>query len=159
MRYRLTGPRGGDSLDPFHQKVPDRVGWLSAKMLKTRVADGYCSRDLIAEARPYANICGQLVHLQVGVSLGGRHPRVPQEPTHARNVAKTSNRASGDTLNPDASSATSATRQRPRFRYMADLVAETVLYETLMLAGNGPQRGRSAGGRRNSRSACHRRRL
>jgi hypothetical protein len=26
-------------------------------MLKTRVAHGYCSRDLAAEACPYANIC------------------------------------------------------------------------------------------------------
>ena len=26
-------------------------------MLKTRVAYGYCSRDLVAEACPYANIC------------------------------------------------------------------------------------------------------
>lgn len=37
--------------------VPDRVGWLSAEMLKTRVAHGYCSRDLVAEACAYANIC------------------------------------------------------------------------------------------------------
>ena len=27
-------------------------------MLKTRVAHGYCSRDLVAEACPYANTCG-----------------------------------------------------------------------------------------------------
>ena len=26
-------------------------------MLKTRVAHGYCSRDLVADACPYANIC------------------------------------------------------------------------------------------------------
>ena len=26
-------------------------------MLKTRVAHGYCSRDLVAHACPYANIC------------------------------------------------------------------------------------------------------
>jgi hypothetical protein len=37
--------------------VPDRVRWLGAEMLKTRVAHGYCSRDLVAEACPYANIC------------------------------------------------------------------------------------------------------
>ncbi len=37
--------------------VPDRVEWLGAEMLKTRVANGYCSRDLVAEACPYANIC------------------------------------------------------------------------------------------------------
>jgi hypothetical protein len=37
--------------------VPDRVEWLAAEMLKTRVAHGYCSRDLTADACPYANIC------------------------------------------------------------------------------------------------------
>ena len=39
--------------------VPDRVQWLRQEMLKTRLAHGYCSRDLIAEACPYANICEQ----------------------------------------------------------------------------------------------------
>jgi integrase len=39
--------------------VPDRVEWLRSEMLKTRVAHGYCSRDLVAEACPYANICEQ----------------------------------------------------------------------------------------------------
>ena len=37
--------------------VPDRVQWLQSEMLKTRVAHGYCSRDLVAEACSYANIC------------------------------------------------------------------------------------------------------
>jgi integrase len=39
--------------------APDRVEWLRSEMLKTRVAHGYCSRDLVAEACPYANICEQ----------------------------------------------------------------------------------------------------
>jgi len=39
--------------------VPDRVTWLRTEMLKTRVAHGYCSRHLAAEACPYANICEQ----------------------------------------------------------------------------------------------------
>jgi integrase len=39
--------------------VPARVDWLRSEMLKTRVAHGYCSRDLVAEACPYANICEQ----------------------------------------------------------------------------------------------------
>jgi site-specific recombinase XerD len=39
--------------------VPDRVSWLRAEMLKTRVAHGYCSRHLAADACPYANICEQ----------------------------------------------------------------------------------------------------
>ena len=37
--------------------TPDRVEWLAAEMLKTRIAHGYCSRDLAADACPYANIC------------------------------------------------------------------------------------------------------
>jgi hypothetical protein len=39
--------------------VPDRVAWLRSEMLKTRVAHGYCARELVAEACPYANICEQ----------------------------------------------------------------------------------------------------
>ncbi len=39
--------------------APDKVEWLRSEMLKTRVAHGYCSRDLVAEACPYANICEQ----------------------------------------------------------------------------------------------------
>ena len=39
--------------------VPDKVDWLRSEMLKTRVAHGYCSRDLVADACPYANICEQ----------------------------------------------------------------------------------------------------
>lgn len=37
--------------------TPDRVEWLASEMLKTRVAHGYCARDLAAEACAYANIC------------------------------------------------------------------------------------------------------
>jgi integrase len=37
--------------------TPDRVEWLAAEMLKTRVAHGYCARELVADACPYANIC------------------------------------------------------------------------------------------------------
>ena len=39
--------------------APDRIEWLRSEMLKTRVAHGYCSRHLAAEACPYANICEQ----------------------------------------------------------------------------------------------------
>lgn len=38
-------------------EVPGREAWLRSEMLKTRVAHGYCSRDVVAEACPYANIC------------------------------------------------------------------------------------------------------
>ena len=39
--------------------IPGRIEWLRGEMLKTRVAHGYCSRQLAAEACPYANICEQ----------------------------------------------------------------------------------------------------
>ena len=39
--------------------VPTKVAWLASEFLKTRVAHGYCSRHLAAEACPYANICEQ----------------------------------------------------------------------------------------------------
>ncbi|MGH3477241.1 MAG: tyrosine-type recombinase/integrase, partial [Nocardioidaceae bacterium] len=44
--------------------VPDHVQWLNSEMLKTRVAHGYCSRHLAAEACPYANICEQCDNFQ-----------------------------------------------------------------------------------------------
>ena len=39
--------------------IPGRIEWLRTEMLKTRVAHGYCSRQLAAEACTYANICEQ----------------------------------------------------------------------------------------------------
>lgn len=42
---------------PGRPAVPDRVEWLASEMLKTRVAHGFCSRELAAEACAYANIC------------------------------------------------------------------------------------------------------
>ena len=39
--------------------IPGQIEWLRGEMLKTRVAHGYCSRQLTAEACPYANICEQ----------------------------------------------------------------------------------------------------
>jgi len=39
--------------------IPSKVEWLHAEMLKTRVAHGFCSRDPIAGACGYANICEQ----------------------------------------------------------------------------------------------------
>lgn len=35
----------------------DKVEWLASEMLKTRLAHGYCTRELVAEACPYANVC------------------------------------------------------------------------------------------------------
>ena len=39
--------------------VPTKIDWLHSEMLKTRVAHGFCSRDRLAGACPYANICEQ----------------------------------------------------------------------------------------------------
>jgi integrase len=39
--------------------VPSKVQWLQSEFVKTRVAHGYCSRHLAAQACPYANICEQ----------------------------------------------------------------------------------------------------
>lgn len=37
--------------------IPERVAWIASEFLKTRVATGFCSRHLAAEACPYANVC------------------------------------------------------------------------------------------------------
>ncbi len=37
--------------------VPEKVEWIASEFLKTRVATGFCSRHLAAEACPYANVC------------------------------------------------------------------------------------------------------
>jgi site-specific recombinase XerD len=49
--------------------VPDRIGWLRDQMLKTRVAHGYCSRHLVADACPYANICEQCDNFTTSVEF------------------------------------------------------------------------------------------
>lgn len=37
--------------------VPAKVEWIASEFLKTRLGTGYCSRHLVAEACPYANVC------------------------------------------------------------------------------------------------------
>lgn len=37
--------------------VPPKVEWIASEFLKTRLTGGYCSRHLVAEACPYANVC------------------------------------------------------------------------------------------------------
>src|SRR5664279_4148268 len=55
---------------PARQKiVSDRVQWLRAEMLKTRVAHGYCARSLVAEACSYANICEQCDNFTTSVEF------------------------------------------------------------------------------------------
>src|SRR5215472_8256600 len=54
-RSRLTLP-----IAPAGQPIiPGRVEWLRGEMLKTRVAHGYCYRQVAGEDYPYANICEQ----------------------------------------------------------------------------------------------------
>lgn len=58
------------SITPVGQAiVPDRVQWLRTEMLKTRVAHGYCSRNLVAEACSYANICEQCDNFTTSVEF------------------------------------------------------------------------------------------
>ncbi|MGH9092126.1 MAG: tyrosine-type recombinase/integrase, partial [Acidimicrobiales bacterium] len=42
-----------------NRSVPSKVDWLHAEMLKTRLAHGFCSRETVAGACAYANICEQ----------------------------------------------------------------------------------------------------
>jgi hypothetical protein len=63
-RLRRSDRQGPGPADPGHRPRrpahhPGRIEWLRAEMLKTRLAHGYCSRQLAAEACPYANICEQ----------------------------------------------------------------------------------------------------
>lgn len=39
--------------------IPSKLEWLRSEMLKTRVAHGFCSRDLVAGPCAYANVCEQ----------------------------------------------------------------------------------------------------
>lgn len=50
--------------------VPDRVEWLRAEMLKTRVAHGYCAREIVVEPCPYANICEQCENFVTAPEFG-----------------------------------------------------------------------------------------
>ena len=67
--------------------VPDKVAWLSAEMLKTRLAHGYCSRDPAAGACPYANICENCDNFVPATTPPGpagttqRHQRPPRRRT------------------------------------------------------------------------------
>ena len=50
--------------------IPEREDWLRSEMLKTRVAQGYCSRDFVAEACPWANICEQCANFVTTPEFG-----------------------------------------------------------------------------------------
>ncbi len=42
---------------PTRPIIPDKITWLNAEMIKTRLATGYCARHQAAGACDYANIC------------------------------------------------------------------------------------------------------
>jgi integrase len=42
---------------PTRPIVPDKIAWLNSEMIKTRLANGYCTRHQTAGACDYANIC------------------------------------------------------------------------------------------------------
>jgi integrase len=51
--------------------VPDRVQWLHAEMLKTRLTGGYCARHPAAGPCPYANVCEQCDNFAPGKEFTG----------------------------------------------------------------------------------------
>ena len=92
--------------------VPDKVAWLSAEMLKTRLAHGYCSRDPAAGACPYANICETCDNFVPAHDAAPvlRHSSTTSAPsaTTRRGAAGTA-RPPGTLVPPPASPATSGT--------------------------------------------------
>ena len=71
--------------------IPDRIKWLRGEMLKTRVAHGYCSRQLAAEACPYANICEQCDNFVTAPEFIPRSR--PSSPTSPRSATTPPNAA------------------------------------------------------------------
>jgi integrase len=69
--------------------VPDRVEWLRSEMLKTRVAHGYCARELVAEACPYANICEQCENFIAAPEFGPTLRSQLADIHHLRDDART----------------------------------------------------------------------
>jgi site-specific recombinase XerD len=51
--------------------VPDRVQWLHAEMLKSRLTGGYCARHPAAGPCPYANVCEQCDNFAPGKEFTG----------------------------------------------------------------------------------------
>jgi hypothetical protein len=51
--------------------VPDKIQWLHAEMLKTRLTGGYCARHPAAGACPYANVCEQCDNFAPGQEFAG----------------------------------------------------------------------------------------
>ncbi|MGB8022533.1 MAG: hypothetical protein WCF04_14980, partial [Candidatus Nanopelagicales bacterium] len=59
--------RGRFTLTPVERAAgPDRIAWLDAEMIKTRVAHGYCSREPAAEACQLREHLRELRQLRTG---------------------------------------------------------------------------------------------
>jgi hypothetical protein len=57
---KINGRRSLFTIPAGHSRaIPSKIDWLHSEMLKTRVAHGFCSRDPVADACAYANICEQ----------------------------------------------------------------------------------------------------
>ena len=99
--------------------IPNRVTWLRSEMLKTRVAHGYCSRHLAAEACPYATSASSATTTPP-TSSSSRRCR-PSSPTSRRCVT-TPKPAAGTGRSPatpgssPACSATSTGSNNPAWR-------------------------------------------
>lgn len=49
--------------------MPDHVTWLNAEMIKTRLANGFCTRHLAQGACAYANICETCDNFTPGTTM------------------------------------------------------------------------------------------
>lgn len=68
----IGGLRGQLDLAPTGRPVvPDTVAWLNAEMIKTRLANGYCSRHLAQGPCAYANICETCENFTPGTQMAG----------------------------------------------------------------------------------------
>ena len=72
-RHRRTAAPSGSP--PFGQPViPDHVAWLNAEMIKTRLANRYCTRQPAQGACAYANICETCDNFTPGTTMGTSSP-------------------------------------------------------------------------------------
>jgi len=68
--HAIGGLRGQLDLAPAGRPVvPDHVTWLNAEMIKTRLANGYCTRHLAQGACAYANICETCDNFTPGATM------------------------------------------------------------------------------------------
>ena len=101
--------------------LPDKVDWLHAEMLKTRVAHGYCARHLAAGACPYANICETCDNYVTAPEFRGPSPTnsttsTPSKPTPRPAAGLTRPPATTASRTPSPTTCTASTAERTRDR-------------------------------------------